>query len=76
MNWLAFIQLVIKAVASLTDYLGDKQLLDAGKAKAVSEGLKQTLDNLDKANAVEKELTDNPSGAYADSLRDKYIRNE
>lgn len=76
MNWLAIIQLVIKVVASLTDYLGNKQLLDAGHAQAVSEGLKQTLSNLDKANAVEKELTSNPGGDYASSLRNKYTRDE
>lgn len=76
MTWLAFIQLVIKAVASLADYLGNKQLLDAGKAQAISAGLQQTLDNIGKANAVEKELRDNPNGDFANSVRDKYTRDE
>jgi len=70
--WWAIIQLVLKVVSSLAGYLETKQLLDAGQAKAVAEGLKQTLDNMKKANAVKKELADNPDGDYAKRVRDKY----
>lgn len=74
MPWLAIIQLVLKAVAGVVDYLGNRQLLEAGKAQALTEGLRTTLDNVEKANVVRAELSTNPDGDFAARLRDKYER--
>lgn len=74
MEWAALIQLVLRAVAGITDYLSRQQLLDAGKAQIISEGLQQTLGNLEKAEHVKKELSSNPDGDFARGVRDKYTR--
>ena len=76
MAWLAIIELVLKAVSSVADFLGNRQLLEAGKAQAIREGLQATLDNMSKANAAKTELRDNPDGEYAVSVRDKYERKD
>ncbi len=76
MNWVAIIQVLIKAVAGVVDYLGTRQLLDAGQSQAISEGLKATLDNLEKANAAQEEIRNNPDGDYARSVREKYTRTD
>lgn len=74
MSWAALIELVLKLVASVASYLGDKQLLDAGKAEAISAGLQATLDNMGKADVAKNELADNPDGDYARSVQQKYER--
>lgn len=76
MEWATLIQLVLKVVACITDYLSRQQLLDAGKAQIISEGLRTTIDNLQKASDVKKELADNPTGDYASGVRDKYTRSD
>jgi len=73
-NWGEIILLVLKAVAGVTDLLSRKQLLDAGAAEAISKGLAQTIDNVQKAKNVDKEINNNPDGEYAAKLRDKYTR--
>lgn len=72
MMWVALIQAVLQAVSAVTDYLSNKKLIDAAQAEVIAAGLKQTLDNMGKANAVKKELADNPDGDYAHRVRDKY----
>lgn len=76
MDWSALIENLIKLVASIAAYLGNKQLLDAGKAEAVSAGLTATLIMMQKAHAAQIEVRTNPDGAYAASVRDKYERPE
>lgn len=74
MDWLALITLVLKAVGGVTDYLSRRQLLDAGKAEILTQGLQQTLDNLQRAKHVAENITSNPNGDFANSVRDKYTR--
>lgn len=76
MAWLQVIQLVIKLAASVSEYLGRKQLLDAGEAKAISEGLHATIANIQKAKAASQEISTNPNGDYANSVRSKYTRTD
>ena len=74
MVWVACIQLILKLLSSAVGYLSNRQLLEAGQAVAIKEGLQLTLANMEKANAVKKELADNPDGDYARKLREKYER--
>lgn len=70
--WLSLIQLALQAISGIAGYLREKKLLDAGQATAIAEGLKQTLENVEKANAAKNEVSGNPDGEYARRLRDKY----
>lgn len=72
MMWVTLIQAVLQAVSAITSYLSNKKLIDAAQAEVIASGLKQTLDNMEKADHVKKELADNPDGDYARRLRDKY----
>lgn len=74
MSWLSIIQLVLKAVSGLTDYLNNRKLLEAGQALIIKEGLQLTLDNIGKSNAAIAEIRTNPGGKYASKLREKYTR--
>lgn len=49
MTWLTIIQLVLKLADGLVRYAGDRQLLNAGEAKAIAENLSASRDVLDKA---------------------------
>lgn len=49
MNWLALLRVILGLASSLTDYLRDKQLIEAGEAKAISEGLKNAQNAITKA---------------------------
>lgn len=74
MPWATLLTLLLKMVAGLSEYLSRQQLLEAGKAEAVSAGLQIILDNLTKANDVKAELARNPDGSFAHGVRDKYTR--
>ena len=76
MNWLAVITLVLKAVVGISNFLGSRQLLEAGKAEILNKGLTQTLENLKRAKDVSAEITNKPDGDYANSMRDKYTRDD
>lgn len=76
MTWLVLIELVLKAIGGVAGYLGDKQLLDAGKASAIKDGLQSTLDNMRKADAVKDEIRNNPDGSFARGVWDKYTRTD
>lgn len=74
MQWAVLIQLVLKLVANVSEFLARKQLLEAGKAEVIRDGLQQTLANLEKADHVKQELVDNPGGDFAQRVRKKYER--
>lgn len=76
MDWLAALTLVLKVVVGVADFLSRRQLLEAGKAEIITQGLRQTLDNVQKAKNVTENLTSNPTGAFANKLRDKYTRTD
>lgn len=76
MMWLALIELLLKAIGGVAGYLGDKQLLDAGKVSTIKDGLQSTLDNMRKSDAVKDELRNNPDGSFSRSMRDKYTRTD
>jgi len=49
MNWLALLKGLLALSNSLTEYLRNKQLLEAGEAQAISEGLQNAQDAIQKA---------------------------
>lgn len=50
MGWLTLLQALLSVARVVADYLRDKQLIDAGEAKAIAEGLKGSLDAIERAN--------------------------
>lgn len=54
----------------------DKQLLEAGEAKAIAEGLKDAMERIDKARKTAREIRRNPSGDYARRVRETYTRSD
>lgn len=50
MNGLAVLRALLSLASSLTTYLQNKQILEAGEAKAVSEGLKNAQNAITKAH--------------------------
>ena len=50
MGWLALLRTLLSLAGSLIGYRQQKQLLDAGEAKAIKEGLEKQNDIIDKAN--------------------------
>lgn len=71
--WLTALTGVIKIVGLVADYLGNKQLLDAGSAQTIAEGQRATLDSLAKVKAAREALAD-PDTGRADRVRDKFRR--
>lgn len=59
MGWLAFLRALLGLAGTVASYLSNKQLLDAGEAKAIAEGL-------DNANKALQKAYDARSGAVAD----------
>ena len=49
MNWLALLKGLLALSNSLTEYLRNKQLLEAGEAQAISEGLQNAQHAIQKA---------------------------
>lgn len=49
MNWLALLKGLLSLSNSLTEYLRNKQLLEAGEAQAISEGLQNAQVAIKKA---------------------------
>jgi hypothetical protein len=73
MNWLAFLVAILKTVAEISNYLGGRQLIEAGKAKALSDGLALTLANVEKANEAAAAV-DDPNSAHSVRVRERYER--
>lgn len=73
MTWLAALTGLIKIVGLIAEYLGRKQLIDAGEAKAIAEGQKNVLDNLSRIKASRETLSD-PGSNRNQRVRDKFRR--
>lgn len=73
-GWLGLIVSILQAVAEVSKYLGNRQLLKAGEAQAIADGLSQTIKNVEEANAARAHVLANPDDDYAVSVRRKYER--
>lgn len=49
MSWLGLLKVVLGFASALTGYLRDKQLMDAGEAKAIAAQLESSLDAVERA---------------------------
>jgi len=74
MGWIAFIQAVVKLLAEFAGYLGDRQLIKAGEAQAVKEGLNETIARLAAAGkaAAAGDSDDPDHRAWAERVRDRF----
>lgn len=55
MNWLAMLRALLGLASSLTTYLQNKQLLEAGEAQAIAEGLKNAQAAITKARKARRD---------------------
>lgn len=71
MGWLAFLEGLVSLANLVAKIIGNKQLMDAGKAQAISENLKGALDEIRAAQKVKTEVDARTSGPDASAkLRD------
>lgn len=56
MNWLLLLKSLLSATASLTKWLGDKQLLDAGEAKQIVKALTKERGRVENAINVRNNI--------------------
>lgn len=74
MDWLGLAVGLVKLLQGLMKWLGDKQLIDAGKAEASSHSLGVTMENLTDAKKAADYIRRNPDAPWSVSVRDKYRR--
>jgi hypothetical protein len=55
MNWLAILRALLGLASSLTTYLQNKQLIEAGEAQAIVEGLKNAQDAITRARKARRD---------------------
>jgi len=60
-----FLKFAMAIASSVTKWMADKQLIDAGKAQANLEIMEETLEKIRKANTAAADVTND-----ADSLQD------
>lgn len=71
MGFITAIKAVFSALGALFGFLKDRQLIDAGKAKAQNENAQKTLDTIAKVNAP---ITDAERDGVWDGLKSKRKR--
>ncbi|MBH48814.1 MAG: hypothetical protein CME71_11660 [Halobacteriovorax sp.] len=59
MSWVILLKTVLKLGSLLARIVQQKQLMDAGEAKALSRGLQDATDKMDKANKALRDLRGN-----------------
>lgn len=52
MGWLSILKALLGLASGLTTYLQQRQLIEAGQAQAINEGLKNAKEAIHKANAA------------------------
>jgi hypothetical protein len=77
MSWLTVIAGIISLVCRAASYLADRQLIGAGEAAAVAQGLRDTLDKIDLARRASDAIADPRTAAdrdYVERVRDRFKR--
>ena len=54
MNWVGFLKAVLGFASALTEYLRNRELLEAGEAQAIAEGLKNANEAIEKARRARR----------------------
>ena len=65
MSWLSALRALLSIANALAGYMANRQLMQAGEARAVSEGLRKAHDAIARAQAARRAVNDDP-----DSVRD------
>ena len=60
MSWIALLRSILKLGSILARIIQQKQLMDAGEAKAVSKGLEDATSKMDKASKAIRDLRGSP----------------
>jgi len=69
MGWVGVLKLLLSLADQLASFMHDKQLMDAGAAKAVSASLKGALDEIQKATEA-RDRVRRGADAHPERLRD------
>ena len=69
MDWLALILGLVKLVGAFTNWLHDKQMIDAGQSKQIAAEMEKQHGILTKAIAAREAVRDNLA-RHPDKLRD------
>lgn len=72
MSWIAALSGLLKLAGALAEWLGRRQLLQAGAAEAIATGLQGVLSHVEKARAARDRLAADPGESRR--LRDKFTR--
>jgi cyanate lyase len=70
MSWLQAILAALQAINALVAWLRERQLITAGEAEAVAEGLKLTNDRIAAALAARRRARDSDPDPHDPYLRD------
>lgn len=70
MTWLQTILLALQLIAKLVGWLRERQMLEAGEAKAIAEALEISNDRVAKALAARRAAHSNPPDSKDPYLRD------
>lgn len=54
MNWLAILRALLGFASTLTEYLRNRELLEAGEAKAIAEGLSNANEAIERARRARR----------------------
>jgi hypothetical protein len=73
MTWLSLILGIVKLVSSLTQYLNDKRLIDAGTAEGILQANTATLGVIEDARKGRDAMLAG-DGDWVERVRDKYTR--
>lgn len=74
MSIVAIIGSLLKLISLGAEYLGRKQLIDAGEAKAIAQGVTETLEAVANAKKAREALGPELDSERAERLRRKYER--
>jgi hypothetical protein len=66
MTWLAILKLLLTVAETLTGYMREKQLLDAGEAKNLARGLQEALHVIEEIKAAKRALKHDPDSVHND----------
>ena len=69
MTILALVTGLIKGISAFVNLLGQRQLLNAGAAKAISESLTEASMRSERAAQIRKDVADMPANQLLDELR-------
>lgn len=69
MKWISLITFLVKGVVGVINYLREKNLIDAGYAKAITESLTTARKQSEHAAKIRKEVGDMPANQLLDELR-------